>query len=247
MSAAPASLLRPERRSLLPTVAAEEIERLLQTPDGAERYAAWLRKRERTIALAESDPLHYGWEPPAWQLPDSQLDVAETVAVFGANRTTKSYWAGRRFCEAAMTYPGGVLVALSEKDEASVATQQKIVWHYLRPHVEKYNNRRDTRFKVNYTQANGFTEGKLVLPPPEGAIEGTEIYFLTYKQVASDYEGWEFGARVRELALRPNGRPVHNIGWWADESLTIAWLEVLKRRAPFRKAKGLWTYTPIRG
>jgi len=241
------SLLRPEPHPLLPCFTDEELDRLLQLPDGADRYAAWLNKRQRKIAKADLDPLNHGWEPDAWTVPDLQLDVADTVAVFGANRTTKSWWAGRRFCEAAMAYTG-VMVALSEKDEASIATQQKIVWHYLRPHIEHLNNKRDPKFKVNYTQANGFTEGKLVLPPLPGMLEGTEIYFLTYKQIATDYEGWEFGARIKgKLARRPDGRPIHNVGWWGDESLTIAWLEVLTRRSPFRGAKGLWTFTPVRG
>ena len=133
----------------------------------------------RLLALADTQPLQYGFEPAAWKLADEQLAEVELVAIFGANRTTKSWWAAKRFCEAAWKYPGGVCIALSEKDESSIATQQQWVWFYLRHFLEKLNNKRNTIYKVNYTQANGFTDGKLVLP------NRTEIYFLTYKTTAT--------------------------------------------------------------
>ncbi len=246
------NLLRPEPHPMLPPRTLAEsiaIERALLTapPEKARALAEQLARRAARIAQAEADPMDHGWEPDSWTLADSQLEAAETLAVFGGNRTSKSWWAGRRFCEAAWNYPGGTLVALSAKEETSIATQQKIVWHYLRPRIEHINLKRSPGFKINYTQANGFSDGKVVLPNGRNGREGTEIYFFTYKQIATDYEGWEFGAVVEALTRRGDGRPIRNIGWWADESLTLSWLEVLTRRAPFRKAKGLWTFTPVRG
>jgi hypothetical protein len=189
----------------------------------------------------------HGWEPEAWKLARAQFREADTVAVFGANRTTKSYLAGRMFCEAAWAYPGGVLVALSANDVSSVETQQTIVWHYLRSRLEPLNGKRDPSYKVNWTDSGGFTEGRLQLPNGRPGLPGTKIFFLTYNRTATDYEGWEFGAKVEELRRRVDGTTIENIGWWADESLDYEWLEVLSRRAPFRKAKGIWTFTPVRG
>ncbi len=240
-SPAPAPFPAPEAHPFLPVLGEEEMAMLAQQPDGAAQYADWLQARNRLLKLAESQPLSYGFEPAAWKLADRQLRESEIVSVFGANRTTKSWWAGKRFCEAAFAYPAGVLIALAEKDEASIATQQKIVWHYLEARIKHLNNKRHPIYKVNYTQANGFTDGKLVLE------NRTEIYFLTYKTTATDYEGWEFGARVKALSKRPDGSVIENLGWWADESLTWSWLEVLSRRSPFRRAKGAWTFTPVRG
>jgi hypothetical protein len=242
-----------EEHPFLPVLSEEEIAGLALQADGAAQYAEWLRNRNRLLRLAETQPLSHGFEPDAWRLADAQVRTSEVTAVFGANRTTKSWWAGKRFCEAALAYPGSVLVALSEKDEASIATQQKIVWHYLEARIKHLNNKRHPIYKVNYTQANGFTDGKLVLE------NRTEIYFLTYKTAATDYEGWEFGARLKRraegagrktedgLSMRLDGSPIENIAWWADESLTWGWLEVLSRRSPFRQAKGIWTFTPVRG
>jgi hypothetical protein len=214
---------------------------------GLAPYAEWLLARRRLMSNAEDNPLVHGWVPPSWQLVDQALDKSETVALFGANRTTKSWWAGHRFCEAAWNYPGGTLVALAEKEQTSIATQQKIIWHFLRYYIEKFNRRQATGFKVAYSTAGGFTEGKIVLPNGMGRVDGTEIYCLTYKQLAKDYEGWEFGAKVKELKQRADGTVIPNIGWWADESLTIQWLETLTRRGPFRQAKGVWTFTPKDG
>lgn len=190
----------------------------------------------------------FGFEPEAWKLADEQLMLADTLAVFGANRATKSWWAGKRFCESAWKYPGGTLVALSTKEETSIAQQQKIVWHYLRSRIESFNLRRDPKFKINYTQAGGFTEGKVVLPNGRHGLPGTEIYFLTYKQIATDYESWEFGSPVKTLLRRPDNSVIQNIGWWGDEDMPFDWLEVLTRRGSFgRGAKGIWTFTPVRG
>lgn len=218
------------------------------TPADAGAMADYLVRRRKDLELANEDPMAFGFEPAAWKLADEQLTVADTVAVFGANRAAKSWWAAKRFCESAWNYPGGTVVALATKEEASVAQQQKLVWHYLRSRIESLNQRRDTKFKVNYTQANGFTEGKVVLPNERNGLPGTEIYFLTYNQVATDYEGWEFGAPVKQLKRRADNSVLQNIGWWADEDMPYEWLEVLTRRGSFgRGAKGLWTFTPVRG
>lgn len=206
-----------------------------------------LSLREARIAQADLDPLKFGFEPEAWKLGRAQFRVADTVAVFGANRTTKSWMAGKMTCESAWAYPGGTIVALAENDVASVETQQSIVWHHFRSRLEKLNSQRNAKFKVNWTDSGGFTEGKLQLPNGRNGLPGTKLFFLTYNRKATDYEGWEFGAKVEQLVHREDGTLIENIGWWADESLDYEWLEVLTRRSPFRKAKGVWTFTPVRG
>jgi hypothetical protein len=45
---------------------------------------------------------------------------------------------------------------------------------------------------INHTQKNGFAGGQLVLP------NGTEVYFLTWNQKPSDFQGWQIGARISE-------------------------------------------------
>lgn len=40
---------------------------------------------------------------------------------------------------------------------------------------------------------------------------------------------------------------IQNVGVVADEGLALNWLRMIKRRAPYRQAKILWSYTPIKG
>lgn len=251
---------RVEPHPCLPQLTEEETAELLMRSDGLDAWLDYKRHHDEALRKAEVQPLDFGFEFPAWEMSDRDLAGTDTeiLAAFGVNRGGKSWWAGKRFCEAARAYTGGVLIALSEKLESSIATQQQIVWHFLRNWIEPYNGKKHASVKVNYSQAGGFTEGKVVLPMPPGVPQGTdlgtEIYFLTYRQLAKDYEGWEFGARLRRrpdgslsLIRRPDGSEIQNVGWWADESLTLAWLETLQRRAKFRASKGLWTFTPRYG
>lgn len=192
------------------------------------------------------------------------------VGIFGGNRATKTWYAIKRACEAAVLFPGGKIAICSESETASVATVQALVWHYLRRHYEHLNGKRHSVTAINYTQKNGFSERKIVLP------NGTEIYFLTYNQEAGDYEGWEFGApidvyeaRLKQLrealadasgakdaaflpidlrAWRAQGRDwTPNIGVVADESMPLSWLKMFSRRVKFRHARLLWPFTPVRG
>lgn len=40
---------------------------------------------------------------------------------------------------------------------------------------------------------------------------------------------------------------IQNVGVVADEGLALNWLRMIKRRAPYRQAKIIWSYTPIKG
>jgi hypothetical protein len=274
----------------LHTPTTEEIDYEVNHGRGAKFIADLHNRREERIAMAEVNPLRYGFEPPTWRdadqlmmqgyieaaaQPDRTMTRKEVEAlaeeisilgIFGGNRAAKSEYAAKRVCECAMTFPKSVIVCLAEKDETSAATMQKTIWKFIKPYFEHLNGKRHAVYKVNYTQANGFADGKLVLP------NGSEVYFLTYGQEAGDYEGWEFGAMKPVYAaiaeklragLVPDGGdeiqrawwtycagrryvPI-NIGAWADESLTCSWLGMLSRRLPFRKAKMPWTFTPVKG
>lgn len=205
----------------------------------------WLRgTRTANGRMVAEQPRAWGFEPPTWREADEQLTAAKViVAAFGTNRGGKTWWALKRACEAARAYPKSVILIMSETDKSSVGTAQKIVWGYLQPWLQQYNedHKRHSVVKVNYSQANGFTDGKIVLPG------GSEIIFDTYKAEPTKYEGFEFGARVTKPAHRADGSVIENIGFVADESCPLAWLETLNRRARFRRCKGIWAFTPING
>ena len=111
--------------------------------------------------------------------------------------------------------------------------------------------KRHTTHKINYSLANGFADRLLILP------NGSALYFLTYNQEPSDFQGWDLGAKVRKLVttndvraqqeLRPTGRTIQNIGAWADENLTVKWLETIQFRLATRGAKLIWTFSTTEG
>jgi hypothetical protein len=204
-----------------------------------------LEQREEAFRQWAEDPLDYGFEPETWAEADTLLLRAEisVLAAFGANRMSKSFWAAKRVAEAARAYPGATILVVSETEDSSKETAQKIIWHYYRKWLTPYNDdrKRHPVTKVNYTVANGFTDGKLVLP------NASTVIFATYKEDPGKYEGLELGARVLELKTRADGRVIPNMGAWLDESAGLAWLEMVLRRVRYRRAKVVWAFTPIRG
>jgi len=218
-----------------------------------------LNTRQAAINAAEADPLWQGWEFEPWADSDALLKgqwkgangyapvAADVLAIFGGNRASKTVYAVRRACQTAVLYPRSTVAILSESETASIKTVQALVWHYLQPEFGHLNRERDTVCKINYTQAGGFTDRKLILP------NGSEIHFLTYNQEPGDYEGWEFGAPVAEYMevnekLAAAGAFIPpNVGAVADESMPLAWLKMFSRRLKFRRAKLLWSFTPVKG
>ena len=246
------------RHPVLKLPAAEVVLRMLATAGGREELVAGLQRRQRRIDLAGEDPLEGGFEPQTWGDADGLLmgnsgllrepePACEVLAIFGGNRATKTWYAVKRLCQLTFRCAGARVAVLSESETASVTTVQAMVWNYFKGRYAHLNGKRDVVFKINYSQAGGFTDRKLVLP------NGTEIYFLTYNLERGYYVGWEFGAPAGEYlrasaAAAAEGRFMPaNIGAVADESMPMKWLTMLSRRVKFRKSKLLWTFTPVKG
>lgn len=219
-----------------------------------------LQQRQLRIQRAETDPVWFGWEFDHWKDADALLlgnyqppqfltpiEAAVLLGIFGGNRASKTVYSVKRGVQTAMIYARSTLAVLSESETASIKTVQALVWHYLKPHFGTLNGKRDAVFKINYSQAGGFTDRKCILP------NGSEIHFLTYNQDPGDYEGWEFGAPAHVYAVQSAERRAQkqfvppNIGAVADEAMPLAWLKMFARRLPFRKAKLLWSFTPVKG
>jgi len=215
---------------LLPLPTLEEALALLQMPDGAEIIAELLSARAKAVRDSLADPLRYGFELPHWADADELLNHSIALIIFGGNRAGKSEYAAKRLVRTLMRYDGAVCWCLHESEETSIATQQKLVWKYLPPEIRAQNNRANALFKIRYSVAGGFTEGKVVFP------NRSELYFLTYKQDPGAYEGWEIGATQESV-----------LGAWADENMPLPWFQTLEGRALSRAAKFVWTYAPVKG
>lgn len=226
---------------LLPLPDAAIVTQVLRRARGHYELESLFEDRRRVLALAQSDPLRHELEPDFWQ--DVRRAIFERVRaaiILGGNRSSKSWLCAKLAVEALVQHPGTRILAVSEDETASVETQQKIIWHYLPREIKaRCHNKRDPAgiFYVNYTEANGFSERKLVLPLPKGAAgEPSRLIFATYGQEPDQFEGMMWGHAVE-----------WTIGWWADENLRLAWLQMLVRRGKFQPGTGLWSYTPVHG
>lgn len=230
--------LRPPRHPVLPTLTDEQIIGLISTKEKCALYLKYLKDRARWVDLSgdglDSDPFRYGHELDHWKDADQQkaIDNLIWLILLGGNRSAKSEYCAKRVVQDAIKYPRSFILCLAETDKSSIETQQRTIFKYLPLELRKLNGKKDVRrvAYINYSVANGFSDGQLVFP------NSTKIRFATYNGIASDYEGLEFGNREHRC-----------IGAWPDESLTIPWFAMLNRRLRFRNAIGLWSFTPVKG
>ena len=268
-------LPRPEVHPLLPWLTEAELLALLDRPQGMDLFRAAFAKYTDRARAATDDPLYCGVPLDCWQIADEQLaDPDVDIQVnFGWNRGGgKTHRGLKLLCEAARLYPTGdkgTYLVLGETEDSSRNVQQPAVWSFLRPYIGALNGKRHPTYKVNHSEANGFTEGLLVIPAgpvyheKSGQLKGFEgfskIQFDTYKGDPGKYEGQEFGGRlpvigktakgnsILKLAKRRDGSLVQNVAVLADEGLALAWFRMLARRVRYRGGKIIWAYTPIHG
>lgn len=214
---------------------------MLARPGGADELAALLTHREQLIKRAEADPFRFGFELPHWKDADDLVAANWLTYVAGGKRASKSEWAAKRIVASARAYAGSVIWCFQDNEKTSINTQQGMVWKYLPPELKALNEKRHSVYKIKYQESRGFTEMFLVLP------NRSAIHFLTYNQNPEDFQGWELGAKVTEWQRGADGRIIPNLGAWADENLTLPWLNTLKLRLATRGARMIWTFSPLNG
>lgn len=218
---------------LLPLPTEAEVAAILARPGGEAELAQLIEERRAALQRSLDDPLRY--EPEPWFWGEVRRLLAErwrTVIILGGNRSGKSRVCGKLVMESVVNHPGTRVLCISEDETASMETQQSIIWHYLPPEYKALNGRRDPArvYYINYSEANKFSERRLVLP------NQSRVLFATYNEEPDQYEGMMWGHPLDWV-----------VSWWADENLRLAWLKMLVRRGRFQPGTGLWSYTPVRG
>lgn len=144
-------------------------------------------------AKQQFDPVMMGWRPANW---DTVLDGWKqyvTHCVLGGNRSAKSTLMARLTLHLAMTIPGARIRCWSTNEESSVNDQQRVIWENLPQGFKNLPKKRAVDSSISYTQKNGFTGGKLILPSIKPGYPGSEIIFQTYRSWSNDpqvAEGW---------------------------------------------------------
>lgn len=224
-----------------PPLSEEQVAELEETEEGRLALADFVSDRHRRIWKARQDPLMHGWELPHWPVIRDALQKKDEVYVFGANDSAKSKFLARIVCEVLTrrcTWPTMMagapkVLCIAQNDTVSKQIQQSAVYEELPRYVRAFNDRdgqkrRSTKWKVNYSPADGFTGGTFVLPHPRGA----QCWFRNVAQ-------WEHG----ELSFE--GAAYHLVA--IDEDLPLGMLEALQFRAAKCAGKILYCFTSVKG
>jgi hypothetical protein len=182
--------------------------------------------------MQASDPVTYGWCFPAWLGLLAAWVTTTIFVILGGNRSGKSTLCARLVIWVAMHVPGARIRCWSANEESSITDQQRMIWNELPGMYKNLPKKRFAPYSVDYTQKNGFTGGKLILPPVQPGYDSSEIIFQTYKSWAND-------DKVAE-------------GWWAhlvwcDEEVPAKLLETLEYRLRDARGKLLLSFTTING
>jgi len=205
---------------------------------GPDAALAYFEDREARIRKADQDPLVHGFELPHWPDIRRLVQTKLLTGVLGANNSAKSWFMGKLACEALTgrltwpgMYPGSVRVLMVAQDDgASLQYQQTAVYSHLPEAARKYNlssgKKRGAITKINYSQANGFTEGTFVLP------NKSQCWFKTVAQYTRDPNSFE-------------GPSYHLI--LIDEGAPLTLLELLLVRAAKVGGHVLYSHTCVHG
>lgn len=216
----------------------DEIRAALASGTPEEVLLEYWQAREERIRKAETDPLNFGFELAHWGRLRERIMLKKLTGVLGANNSAKSFFAGKLACEV-MTkrfewpgmYPSNIRVLLVAQDDgASLQYQQPAVYHHLPAAARAFNTqgqkKRNPVTKIAYSQANGFTEGTLVLP------NKSQCWFKTVAQYTRDPNSFE-------------GPAYHLV--LIDEGCPVTLLELLRVRASKIGGKVVYLHTCVHG
>jgi hypothetical protein len=194
----------------------------LEAPDQVKAY---LLKRNELIELERADPWTYGYRPEVWKLVEEEIaDGQREILITGGNRASKSEYAGRKTVEILESGEKKRVWCLQTNEGNSIEMQQPIVWRYIP--VQYKGLKKGQVVNISYTQKNGFSENKFILP------NGSECVFRNYAQYLQDNTAFE-GGDVDAV--------------WCDELVPLNLVETLRYRLVTRTGLLLITFTPIEG
>lgn len=107
-----------------------------------------------------------------------------------------------------------------------------MVWQALPMPYKELGKKKGQNYSIQYSQKNGFTSSKLILPPMPGYTRGSEILFCHYSQYKNDPQTAE--------------------GWWAhliwcDEEAPAKLFETLQYRLMDARGRMILTFTTLQG
>lgn len=197
-----------------------------------DELKAHVEARLKIENAAKQDPIQFGWTLPSWREVMDNWGVYNKHCILGGNRAGKTSFAARLVVDAALNIPEAKIRCWHVNEEKSVAEQQSLIWECLPARFKEMGKKKGVNFSIQYSQKNGFTGSKLILPPLPGYTKGSEIQFNFYQQYRND-------AQVAE------GWSSHLI--WCDEECPQKLFETLQYRIVDLNGRIFLTFTTLNG
>ena len=181
---------------------------------------------------ARVDPIQFGWTLEGWREVMDEWAKYDVHAIFGGNRSSKSVCCSRICVFLLMAVPECRLRCYQVNDEKSITEQQQFVWEALPERYKHLSKRKSETHSIVFSQKNGFTGNKLIIPPLPGYRRGSEMLFGTYQQYRNDpqvVEGWW----------------AHGV--WCDEEVPVKMYERLLTRLFDAHGRMLLSFTTVQG
>ena len=159
----------------------------------ASSLQADYENRTRIERRAIVDPIQFGWTLDSWREFFTEYTRYHTHVICGGNRASKSVCVARLFVFLLETIPECRLRAFHVSNAKSITEQQSHVWEALPQKFKDLSGKKKTTYSTTFSQRNGFTGDKLILPPQDGFTRGSELIFGNYQQYRNDpqiVEGW---------------------------------------------------------
>ena len=197
-----------------------------------EQIRQHVKDRLKIENAAKQDPVQFGWTLDSWRAVMKEWGTYNKHTIMGGNRASKTNFAARLIVDAAMNIPEAKIRCWHVNEEKSVAEQQSLIWDCLPSRYKEMGKKKGVNFSIQYSQKNGFTGSKLILPPMPGYSKGAEIQFNFYQQYRND-------AQIAE------GWAAHII--WCDEECPQKLFETLQYRLVDLNGRIILTFTTLNG
>jgi hypothetical protein len=206
----------------------------LEAVCGREAAMEYVAKREQRIARSVSDPLRFGFELGHWKQVREFLSRKNEVFALGGNGSAKTELGAKLVVECLCNGRGHHVLCIAQDDTASKRIQQTAVYKYLPKALRRVNEsglprRRSAIGKTAFSEANGFSDGILVLPTRSKALFKTVAQFEQSETGKKSFEGMDFDF------------------YWPDEPMPMALFRAIQRRSGKRDGKIFATFTALFG
>jgi hypothetical protein len=195
-----------------------------------EYIQEWTENREK---YQREDPVRYGWTLERWRAVMSDWEKYTAHVIYGGNRSSKSSFAAKVAVYLAMTIPSAEIVCWSVDETSSVNDQQRFIYEALPQKYKRMDKKRGQMYSVQYSQKNGFTGKKLIIPSGDMKDDrGSTIIFRNYNSYmlrAQVAEGWK----------------AHFI--WLDEECPETLFQTMRKRLWDYRGRLFLTFTTLQG